>query len=291
MDLDRRTFLARLGLLSAVAGSGLLLPDIAGAAVPATTTQDLIDLLRPVMADLTKDTFSGLVAFVVPGRDAYSTAQGTPRTEPGAIDASTTDFVISLLDGFVPFPAELSRGIASILAGGLADVPIALPPGLPPLPPGTLDALDDAVRIMLSGPDGLPLSQVSALLLNLLATQVNPASTHGAFLSPFARLAAAEKAVTFELLEDPNGAVLTALTSQLPAELRDTVAGLVRFLVGGLLSFPALGAYGEWSVFDPQTRSVTRRPVGWDISGFDPGVLDGWNDFTGYYQGRQEVSR
>src|SRR5207244_4314491 len=92
--LDRRSFLARLGILSAVAGSGLVLPGRAEAAGATTTTMsqsDLIALLRQILAEMARDTFNALAAFVLPGQDAYSAAQGTPRTEPGAIEARIPD--------------------------------------------------------------------------------------------------------------------------------------------------------------------------------------------------------
>jgi hypothetical protein len=288
---NRRAFLARIGLLGVVAGSGLALPTPARAAPLTQATQaSLADLLRPLMDELARDTFNAFAVFVVPGNDVYSRAQGTPRTEPGALEARTPDFLMAFFDNYIPFPAQLTSAISSALANGLADVPIQPAGGLPILPPGLLGGLDDVVRLLLRTPATLPLSLIIALLLNVLATQVNPRSAHGALGSPFARLSAAEKAEAFRLLEGPNADLVAAIERQLPEPLRGSVSGLLRFLAGSLLELAAFGTYSEWSTFDRNTRSVRRRPIGWDISGFNPGCMDGWNDFKGYYQGRKEVS-
>jgi hypothetical protein len=72
-------------------------------------------------SDLTRDTINGLVAFVVPGPDAYSKAQGQSSKTPGAIAAKTTHAVIELLDRFVgtsegpTLPS--SGGVATLLNG------------------------------------------------------------------------------------------------------------------------------------------------------------------------------
>jgi len=292
-ELDRRTFLARLGLLGAVAGSTLVLPESAVAGVLSGSRSRTIDALRPLVADLTTDTFAGLAVFVIPGPDDYSRVQGTPRPEPGAIEACTPQFLINMFDHFLPLPPEMATGLGRALASGLAEVPVPLPDDLPALPDRTIATLDQAVKAMLTE-ETLPLSQLIALLLNLMATQVNPASATGPFLSPFARLAAPYKAVVFQRLEDPPPGLVEAIASQVPEELRAAVASLLEYLVGGLLAFPAFGTYGEWPDFEAGTGQsvgqLTGRPVGWELSRFDPGVLDGWRDFKGYYQGRREAS-
>jgi hypothetical protein len=296
-DPDRRTFLARLGLLGAVACSTIAFPDLARAAVTGAGTDTAaeraaaVDALRPVLADLTLDTFCGLAAFVVPGRDAWSTAQGTPRREPGAIAADTPDFLIDTFDHLVPLPQEVAQGMARGIAEQLSATPVPLPAGLPALPPGTVRTLHGAVHTVLSTPDTIPLSQLIALMLNMVGTQVNPDSVSGRFQSPFARLTFSQKAAVFSVLEDADPALVAAIASQVPEPMRQAVPGMLQYLVGGMLAFPAFGTYGEWSTFDKQRGRLTGRPVGWDIARYDPGVLDGWDDLTGYYQDRREVSR
>jgi hypothetical protein len=293
---DRRTFLARLGVLGALAGTGLILPSTASAApvapgAPAALAGVSIDdLVRRILNALNRDTFNAFGAFVVPGSDAYSLAQGTPRGEPGALAARTPEYLISYFDGIVTLPTDLVRGLSSAMAGGLADVPVRLPPGVPILIPGVLEALDDAIRLALRDEQAtLPLSNVITVLLNLISTLVNPASVVGPFLSPFARLNHGEKAAVLSVLEGPDLPLITAIESQLPEALHGSISGLVRYLAGSMMELGAFGTYSEWAKFDPRTRTVRGRPVGWTISQFDPGVLNGWNEFDGYYQGRSEV--
>jgi hypothetical protein len=239
-DLGRRRFLSSIGLLGVMATTGLVLPNTAGAAA------GVLDRSQLDPTDVTGETFRGLAAFVVPGRDVYSVAQGTPRTAPGGVEAGTGDFLIFMFDHFLP------------------------------VPDGT-------------GATTMPLSSLVASMLNGIAPFVNPAAGSGRFPSAFANLFAPEKAALFSLLENPPPPVLDAILTEVPEQLRPAVGGLLPYLVGGLFTFSALGAYGEWSTFDPASRLVRSRPVGWDISGFDPGVLDGWDDLIGYYQGRKGV--
>jgi hypothetical protein len=65
--------------------------------------------------DLVHDTLNGLSAFVVPGPDAYSVAQGVSTPEPGAIAALTTEIFIPILDGSVPFVPNFSAVVAGLL--------------------------------------------------------------------------------------------------------------------------------------------------------------------------------
>lgn len=62
-----------------------------------------------------QQTINGLVAFIVPGRDRYSRAQGTTSRTPGGIEAGTTPALIRTLDRFLPGPLPLSATAASIL--------------------------------------------------------------------------------------------------------------------------------------------------------------------------------
>ncbi|MBB3662974.1 hypothetical protein FB384_001878 [Prauserella sediminis] len=280
-ESDRRTFLARLGLLGAVAGISVTVPGIARSASGPS-----LDVIGTALGEVARDTLNALAVFVVPGPDAYSKAQGTPHPEPGALEAKAPDFLIESLDSFVPFPDQLANPIGAALAGGLADVPLDLPGDLPSVPV----ELDSAVRTLLSNDEHLPLSLVIALLLNNLATQVNPAAASGAFLSPFARLTFNEKADAFRQLEEPNAELVAAIDQQVNEPLKGSVSGMLKFVAGALLEFSAFGTYCEWAKFDPATRYVTGTPVGWDLSKYDPGVMDGWDEFKGYYQGRTKVS-
>ncbi|PXY27611.1 hypothetical protein [Prauserella muralis] len=289
--LGRRAFLARLGLLGAVGAGGLL--SRGALAAPAANAQTdalpgLVALLRPVLAELARDTLNGLSVFALPGPDPYSAAQGTPSDTPGAMEARTTDFLIEALDNFVPFPDQLARPAGAALATGLADTGIELPGT--DLLPGELATLDKALAALLENDATLPLSFPISGLLNLLATQVNPLAVNGPFLSPFARLNYAEKARAFELLEGPDSDLVALLDVQFPEPLKASVSGLLKFVGGALIEFASFGSYTEYAVFDRGTRQLTGRPVGWQLTGYQPdGPVEGWDDFIGYYQGRTEV--
>ena len=290
--VGRRAFLARVGLLGAATGVGGLLPRSA-LAQPGTGDglAQVVDALRPVLAELARDTLNGLCAFTFPGSDAYSQAQGTPQAGPGGLAAKATDFLLDSLDNFVPFPDEIARPMAQALATGLdgSGVTAVALPGLDP-PPSEAATLDDALRLLLESDATVPLSLAVAALLNLLATQVNPAAVSGAFLSPFARLSYPEKARGFELLEGPDTDLVALLDAEFPQPLQDTVSGLLRFVAGALLEFATFGGYHEYAVFDPATKQLTARPVGWELSGYQPdGPVEGWDEFIGFYQGRTEV--
>ena len=128
-DPSRRAFLARIGVLGAGALllPGCLGPGATGAEVAELGLGSLVDLLRPVLGQLARDTLNGFIAFSVPGPDDYSRAQSTSRAEPGGIAACGTDFLIQNLDRFLPLPDEIVRPAAAALVTALADLPLPLP--------------------------------------------------------------------------------------------------------------------------------------------------------------------
>jgi hypothetical protein len=300
-DVSRRIFLAQIGVLGA---SSLLLPNCAAPDATGAATSELglgaiVALLRPVLAQLARDTLNGFVAFSLPGQDAYSRAQGTPRAEPGGIEAGGTDFLIANLDRFLPAPDAIIRPAAGALITALRDLPLPIAPGLlgllggilgPPIV--TIGLLDDAVRFILENDVATPLSLPVALLLNYVATVVNPLSLRGAFLSPFSRLSFAGKAHALEQLETSQSQLVARLDARVPQPLKASVSGLLKFLGGALYEFAAFGNVGESQRFDPRTRSLTARPVGWQLTGFLPDnqVGDGHDALIGYFQDRTEVT-
>jgi hypothetical protein len=292
--IARRTFLARIGVLGTASAMGsaipVALPRTATAASADVLLQPLVDLLRPLLAELSRDTLSGLVVMTCPGPDRFSREQGTPRPEPGAIEAGAPDFIINALDNFLPFPDQIATPLATALTTALDDTGIALPSSLSSLLLGQVNTLDRALLVILGNDQTVPLSLVVALLLNLLATQVNPLADTGSLLSPFARLSLDEKCRAFELLEGPDADLVAMLDTNLPEPLTSSLSGLMQFLAGALLEFSAFGAHNEFAVFDRETKELTGRPVGWELSGYQPdGVVDGWDEFKGYYQDRTEV--
>ncbi|HEX8742914.1 MAG TPA: hypothetical protein VF712_07255 [Thermoleophilaceae bacterium] len=110
--ISRRTLLERAGL----AGAGVLLAQIPGFLSGKGWLEDAV----AQSADEVRETLDALVAFVVPGPDPYSVAQGQSTKEPGGIDAGGTDLLIELLDRFVQFPVgnlPASGGVAQLLNG------------------------------------------------------------------------------------------------------------------------------------------------------------------------------
>jgi hypothetical protein len=104
--ISRRSFLTRAGVLGGVAALGqlgLLVPERALAQTPAAAVEAL----------------NGLVAFVVPGPDVYSVAQGQSSNSPGGIAAGATQALVDLLDHYVPvtpgLDAPASGGVAAFL--------------------------------------------------------------------------------------------------------------------------------------------------------------------------------
>lgn len=289
--LGRRAFLARIGVLGAAVGAAGLLPRAALAA-PANGGPGpsvLVAQLRPVLAELARDTMNGLTAFALPGNDPYSTAQGTPRPTPGALQAGATDFMLESLDNFIPFPDRLATPLSAALADGLAGTGIRLP-GLDLAPP-EVGSLDGALAFILRNDATLPLSFPVAGFLNLIATQVNPAAVNGPFLSPFARLTYAAKARVFELIEGPDAELVALLDAQFPEPVQDSVAGLLKFVGGALIEFASFGAYSEYGLVDHAAKTLKGRPVGWQLTGYQPGgPVEGWDDFIGYYQNRRSVT-
>ena len=104
-------------------------------------------------------------------------------------------------------------------------------------------------------------------ILNGVAQAVNP-SASGPFSAPFANLSFPEKVAVVQVLEgDPAS----------------------RPLAGVLPQFVAFLVYSEAGVFDPNTRTLTGKPLGWELSHYE-GVADGRDEFKGYYQDRRKVT-
>jgi hypothetical protein len=77
----------------------------------------LTDAALAADGDLVEDTLRGLVAFVVPGPDRYSVAQGESGLEPGGIDAGVVPALILGLDSIQEFQPTLAAGVAALLNG------------------------------------------------------------------------------------------------------------------------------------------------------------------------------
>ena len=110
------------------------------------------------------------------------------------------------------------------------------------------------------------LADTVAGIFNSTALAVNP-GVSGPFASPFANLPFAQKAAVFAALE-----------------ANPATAGLV----GVLPLIVSFLTFAETAVFDPATRTISDRPIGWDLANYE-GVSDGRDEFRGYFRGRRQA--
>lgn len=236
-----------------------------------------------------QDTISGVVAFVVPGPDRYSQAQGVTDDRPGGVDAQAPDGMLETLDFLLPLPAGFVEAMAAGFATARSDLAV----------PGSRGserdaaAMDRALRALAGNGEAVPLSLLVALMLNFGATSVNPGAVSGPFPSaPFANLRFAEKAEVFRRLEEDNAEFVALLDEGAPEPMKGGLSGQIRFMAGALLTLPAFLTYSEYGVFDRVRGIATSRPVGWRISRYMPGrtrPANGWDDFKGYYRGHRRA--
>ena len=118
---SRRDLMQRAGML----GMAAFLAQLPG----LLDARGLLTRAAAAEADLTRDTLKGLLAFILPGNDAYSKAQGASAHGPGAIGAGTLGPFIEALDNFVPASAlgftstiPASGGVATLLNSYAAQV-------------------------------------------------------------------------------------------------------------------------------------------------------------------------
>jgi hypothetical protein len=106
--VSRRELLERASVLAAGAVVLDRLPH-------ALRLQGWLEDAYAATPNIVQQTLNGLVAFIVPGRDRYSRAQGTKSRTPGGIEAGTTPVLIRTLDRFLPGALPLSATAATIL--------------------------------------------------------------------------------------------------------------------------------------------------------------------------------
>jgi len=303
--VSRRQLLARTGALGIAAALGptLLRPSPASAGLLGRLLgpgPNALEAARTILTEVTIDTYRGLVVFVAPGDDAHSHHQGAFTDRPGALAADADRFLSEALDRFLPLPDGVLRAVVRTLAGSLDEAGLPLDDllddllgGLVPGLGDVLDGIGDAVDQLLANDETLPLSALVAMLLNVEATVVDPTSLAGDLGTPFSNLAFADKAAVFASLEDPRPDLVALVDANFPEPLQESVSGILRFTAGALLGFSAFATFCEYPTFDPATRTVTARPVGWDLSSYLPGMTappDGWDDLLGYYENRRSVS-
>jgi hypothetical protein len=124
-EFTRRDLIERGGLL----GLGAALAQLPGFLDSKGWLEDALAQADDGVAE----TLSALVAFILPGDDEYSKAQGEQTNEPGGIAAGTVPVFIANLDAFVPvavpgFGTETlpaSSGVAFLLNRYAAEVNLA----------------------------------------------------------------------------------------------------------------------------------------------------------------------
>ena len=260
---------------------------LAGLIAPANaqgTGSAVIDAVE----EFSLDTMRGLCVMVMPGPDAWSRQQGTPREDPGPIEVGGAEFMKDLFDNYLAMGDQLARPLALGIAQALADLGVRTEPFLGLSRPEAR-RLDEALGYYYSD-RVLPLSLPVALLLNLGALLAVPGSIVGPLGCPFSRLSLADKCRVLEGIEGPVPQLLAIIDGSLPVPLRGSASGFLRFAGGILLQGTAFGVYSEMDAYDPVTQQVSPRPVSWDLTGFRPdGLVDGHPEFIGYYQNRTEV--
>jgi|RhiMetdeSRZDD1v2_1073273.scaffolds.fasta_scaffold57565_2 hypothetical protein len=103
-SMPRRRFL-RVGLLTTAAC----------ALANAPLARPWLTMAHAVTSDAIHETLQGLLAFIVPGPDAYSHAQGVTTSDPGGVDANVAEVLIATLDLSAPFLPSFSGVVAAIL--------------------------------------------------------------------------------------------------------------------------------------------------------------------------------
>ncbi len=192
------------------------------------------------------------------------------------------------------------NALAALLWPG--DDPYSQVQGAAPDRPGALAAnagrhIREALDMFVPAPDvpfdndqTVPLSGGIASMINTVAATVNPVGQPAPFPSLFARLTIDEKIETWRRLEEETRHLDS---SQMPEPFTHS-AGVLQFVFGVLPGFVQFFAFSEIDVWDPDARTVTERPVGWDHTGyvreFGTRPPEGWDDLQGYYGGRREVT-
>jgi hypothetical protein len=111
-ELTRRDLIERGGALG-VAAFVAQLPGVLAA-------KGWLEDAYAQSGDVVVETLSGLVAFILPGDDPYSEAQGTKTDEPGGIAAGTVPVFIRNLDAFVPVAIPGAGTTTLPASGGVA---------------------------------------------------------------------------------------------------------------------------------------------------------------------------
>ncbi|AEF42840.1 hypothetical protein AS9A_4407 [Hoyosella subflava DQS3-9A1] len=283
--VSRRTFLSRASMFGALVSAGTLLP-LAPWSLPRASAQG--GTLMDSVEAFSLDTMRGICVMVMPGPDPWSRQQGTPRTDPGPVEVGGGEFMKDLFDNYLAMGDQLARPLALGLGEALSDLGVRAEPFLG-LEEEEGRRIDEILGYVYSD-RVLPLSLPVALLFNFGALLAAPTSIAGPLGSPFSRLSLTDKFRVLEAIEGPVPELLSVIDRSLPVPLRASASGFLRFAGGILLQGTAFGVYSEMNAYDPATGVVEPRPVSWDLTHYRPdGLVDGHDEFIGYFQDRTEV--
>ncbi len=110
--ISRRSLLQR-GALASLAAALAQIPGLLG-------QKGLIGTAMAQSSDLVTETLNGLLAFIAPGNDSFSTQQGESTTRPGGVASNNVGPFISDLDHFVPASIFGSQGLTLPASSGVA---------------------------------------------------------------------------------------------------------------------------------------------------------------------------
>lgn len=291
VEFNRRAFLSRASMFGAFVGTGLAVPGAlapVSGVLPRATAQGTGSAVLDAVEEFSLDTMRALCVMVMPGPDEWSRQQGTPRDEPGPIEVGGAEFMKDLFDNYLAMGDQLARPLALGIAQALSDLGVQTEPFLGLNQPEAR-RIDEVLGYYYSD-RVLPLSLPVSLLLNFGALLAAPGSIAGPLGCPFSRLSLADKNRVLEGIEGPVPQFIEIVDGSLPVPLRGSASGFLRFAGGILLEGTAFGVYSEMNNYNQATGEVSPRPISWDLTAYRPdGLVDGHNEFLGYYQNRTEV--
>lgn len=165
--LSRRTFVSRSAMLAAAA----LLGQVPG----FVARQGLVEEALAQTPDMTHDTLNGFVAFVVPGPDAYSVAQGQSTPEPGGIDAGATELLIETANRYAGSSntsgVPAAEGVAALLNQAATRVNPAAASGafVSPFARLRFEEKVEAMRLLEQDTEGSTVRAISGTLMGITA--------------------------------------------------------------------------------------------------------------------------
>lgn len=229
------------------------------------------------------DAMRGMVVMMMPAGDPYSVRQGVTANGPGPLDQNAPESFVNLVDRFIPQGDQLLRPVAVALSTTLVDLTGGVPGALPDAERARV--IDEAIGYRFNDRT-FPATLLAGLLLDVGALLVDVRSIDGPFASAFANSTYTSKCRVMELIESPLPLLVSLIDDALPQPLAGSASGVLKFLGGILLDGAAFTAWSEHELYDRHTRTLSARPIAWDITGYRPnGLVDGHDEFIGFHKG------